>query len=158
MQRGVYFNYTCCTLLAVPMYNIVISLWPLFRIKDDISDIPLTPGQRKLLGCRQHPHCQLPVPRIAHRPDTGATRRSFLSSPILDRSPLNQGSPTLAGNGSSVTLPSYQLLQRLMFGARCSLIGLLSPLGVGIQSGASVFGKGPESPSPSPAGSEVPRD
>ncbi|KAJ5775509.1 uncharacterized protein N7511_000520 [Penicillium nucicola] len=30
--------------------NIIMALYPLFRPKDDLSDIPLTPTQRKLLG------------------------------------------------------------------------------------------------------------
>ncbi|KAI0460026.1 nuclear pore complex component-domain-containing protein [Xylaria acuta] len=155
-----YFKYTYYALLAVPLCNIAINLWPLFRSKDDISDIPLTPGQRRLLGLPPSSAPPTPgstystPPRYTRTPSGSgsATRRSFSSSPILNRSPSNQGSPTPAGNGSSVTSPSHQLLHRAMFGARRSSIGSPSPLGVSISTGASVFGNGPESPSPSPAG------
>ncbi|KAI1746525.1 nuclear pore complex component-domain-containing protein [Xylaria castorea] len=155
-----YFKYTYYTLLAVPLCNVAINLWPLFRSKDDISDIPLTPGQRKLLGLP--PSSAPPTPGSAYstpprytRTPSGsvsAARRSFSSSPILNRSPSNHDSPTPVGNGSSIMSPNYHLLQRAMLGARRSSIGSPSPLGVSISTGASIFGSGPESPSPSPAG------
>ncbi|TGJ79369.1 hypothetical protein E0Z10_g9388 [Xylaria hypoxylon] len=52
-QVWTYFKYTYYTLLAVPFFNICLNFWPLFRAKDEVSDIPLTPGQRRLLGLPQ---------------------------------------------------------------------------------------------------------
>ncbi|TRX88143.1 hypothetical protein FHL15_010989 [Xylaria flabelliformis] len=153
-----YFNYAYCTLLAVPLCNIAFNLWPLFRSKDDISDIPLTPSQRKLLGLPPSSAPPTPgsaystPPRYARTPSGSVSmaRRSFSSSPILNRSPSTQESPTPAGNGSGIT-SNYHLLQKAMFGARRSSISSPSPFGVSISTGASIFGSGPETPSPSPA-------
>ncbi|KAI8947253.1 nuclear pore complex component-domain-containing protein [Xylaria longipes] len=153
-----YYKYIYYIFLALPLLNIAINLVPAFRRKDDISDIPLTPGQRKLLGLPPSSAPPTPgstystPPRYTRTPSGSGSRRSFSSSPVLNRSPSNQGSPTPAGNGSSVTSPSYQLLQKAMLGARRSSIGSPNPLGVSISTGASIFGSGPESPSPSPAG------
>ncbi|KAI0403176.1 nuclear pore complex component-domain-containing protein [Xylaria palmicola] len=155
-----YFEYTYYTLLAVPLLNIALNLWPLLRAKDDFSDIPLTPGQRKLLGLPPSSTPPTPgsaystPPRYMRTPSgsgSGASRRSFSSSPMLNRSPSNQGSPTPAGNGSGLASPSNHLLQKAMFSARLSL-GSSSPIGGGISTGASVFGSSPETPSPSPVG------
>ncbi|KAI1745945.1 nuclear pore complex component-domain-containing protein [Xylaria scruposa] len=154
-----FFNYTYYTLLAVPLCNIAITLWPLFRKKDDISDIPLTPGQRKLLGLPPSSAPPTPgstystPPRYARTSSGSASmaRRSFSSSPILNHSPSPQDSPTPVGNGSGITSPNYHLLQRALFGARRSSISSPNPLGVSISSEASIFGSGPETPSPSPA-------
>ncbi|KAI0552146.1 nuclear pore complex component-domain-containing protein [Xylaria curta] len=153
-----FFNCTYYALLAVPLCNIAINLWPLFRSKDDISDIPLTPGQRKLLGLP--PSSAPPTPGSAYstppryaRTSSGSVsmaRRSFSSSPILNRSPSTQESPTPVGNGSGITPSNYHLLQRAVLGARRSSISSPSPLGVSISTGASIFGSGPETPSPSP--------
>ncbi|KAI3336073.1 nuclear pore complex component-domain-containing protein [Ustulina deusta] len=157
-----YFKYTY-TLLAVPLFNIVINLSPLFRAKDDCSDIPLTAGQRRLLGLPPSTAPPTPgsvystPPRYTRTPSasgSAGSRRSFSSSPIVTRSPSNQGSPTPAGNGSSLAPTSNHLLQRAMLGARHSSrgsIGSPSPMG-GVSAGASIFGSGPESPSPSPVG------
>ncbi|KAI0205184.1 nuclear pore complex component-domain-containing protein [Astrocystis sublimbata] len=155
-----YFRYTYYALLAAPTCTIAINLLPLVRGKDDISDIPLTPAQRQLLGLPPSSAPPTPgsvystPPRYARTPSgsASANRRSFSSSPILNRSPSNQGSPTQALNASGAATPSHQLLQRAMFGARRSSFGSPSPLGVSISSGASLFGGGPDTPSPSPAG------
>ncbi|KAI0871322.1 nuclear pore complex component-domain-containing protein [Hypoxylon argillaceum] len=150
-------------LLALPLFNIAMSFKPLFGQPDDLADIALTPGQRKLLGLPPPSAPPTPgsvystPPRYARTPSvSGSTgRRSFSSSPILNRSPSNQGSPTPAGNGSGLTSPSHHLLQRAMLGARRSSLGSMgspSPIGGGFLGGASIFGNGPESPSTSPAG------
>ncbi|PGH32264.1 hypothetical protein GX50_04931 [[Emmonsia] crescens] len=46
-------TYPDLVLLAIRLLllvNIVVALYPLYRPKDDLSDIPLTPSQRSLLG------------------------------------------------------------------------------------------------------------
>ncbi|KAI1332148.1 NPCC-domain-containing protein [Xylariaceae sp. FL0255] len=156
-----YITYGYYALLLIPLFNIAQNLWPLFRAKDDLSDIPLTPGQRKLLGLPPSSAPPTPgsvystPPRYSRTPSasgSATSRRSFSSSPISNRSPSNQGSPTPAGGNLSGGLASpnhHQLLQKAMFGARRSSRGSMgSPT-----PGASLFGgAASESPSPSPAG------
>ncbi|KAI0100768.1 nuclear pore complex component-domain-containing protein [Nemania sp. FL0031] len=146
--------------LALPIFNIAFNFSPLIRRPDDLSDIALTPGQRKLLGLPPSSTPPTPgsvystPPRYARTPSLSSStgRRSFSSSPILGRSPSNQGSPTPAGNGSGLTSPSqHLLLQKAMFGARRSSLGSPSPIRGNLSAGASIFGNGPESPSPTPA-------
>ncbi|KAI1357779.1 nuclear pore complex component-domain-containing protein [Xylaria arbuscula] len=154
-------------ILAIPLLNIALNVAPLFRAKDDCSDIPLTSGQRKLLGLPPSSAPPTPgsaystPPRYTRTPSvSGSTgsRRSFSGPPIVPRSPSNQGSPTPAGNASGLASPSYHLLQKAMLGAHHSSrgsigsIGSPSPVGGGITSSASIFSNGPETPSPSPAG------
>ncbi|KAI1178520.1 nuclear pore complex component-domain-containing protein [Nemania sp. FL0916] len=157
--------YLICGFLLLPAYNIIVSSWPLISAKDDLADIPLTPGQRKLLGLPPSSAPPTPgsvystPPRYSRTPSASgspARRLSFSSSPIINRTPSNQGSPTPATNGSGIASPSnHLLLQKAMFGARRSSLGSLgspSPLRGSSSLGASIFGSGPESPSPSPAG------
>ncbi|KAI1425940.1 nuclear pore complex component-domain-containing protein [Xylaria sp. FL1777] len=162
-QVWTYFKYTY-TLLAVPLFNIIINLSPLFRAKDDCSDIPLTSGQRRLLGLPPSSTPPTPgsvystPPRYTRTPSvsgSAGSRRSFSSSSAVKHSPSNQESPTPAGNGSGLASTSHHLLQKAMLGARRSSLGSIgspSPIGGGISTGASLFGTSPETPSPSPAG------
>ncbi|KAI8630344.1 NPCC-domain-containing protein [Xylariaceae sp. FL1651] len=158
------FAYTYYALFSLTLFNIALNLWPLFRAKDDFSDIPLTPGQRKLLGLPPSSAPPTPgsvystPPRYLRTPSasgSAASKRSFSSSPISNRSPSNPESPTPVGNGSGAfSSPGHHLLQKAVFGARRSSRGSMgspSPMG-GLSSGVSLFGSGPESPSPSPAG------
>ncbi|KAI1437301.1 nuclear pore complex component-domain-containing protein [Xylaria sp. CBS 124048] len=170
-QIRVYLRYINYALMALPSANIFINILPLVRTKDDLSDIPLTPGQRRLMGLPPASGPSTPgsvystPPRYMRTPSASSSavsRRSFPGSPTLGRSPSasNQRTPTptgsgLAGsslNGSLLASPSNQLLQRAMLGARRSSFGSASPLGVSISSGSSIFGPGPESPSPSAGG------
>ncbi|KAF2970385.1 hypothetical protein GQX73_g3227 [Xylaria multiplex] len=158
-----YFKYTRYVVFVVPVLNIVLNLLPLFRPKDDFSDIPLTPGQRKLLGLPRSSAPPTPgsvystPPRYTRTPSASGSvgsRRSFSSSPILTRSPSSQDSPTPGGNGSGITSPGHHLLQKAMFGARRSSLGSIgspSPIRGSTSTGAALFGSGPETPSPSPA-------
>ncbi|GAW18977.1 hypothetical protein ANO14919_084610 [Xylariales sp. No.14919] len=164
-QVWTYFKYAYYIILAVPLLNIGLNFWPLFRARDDFSDIPLTPGQRKLLGLPQSSAPPTPgsvystPPRYTRTPSasgSAGSRRSFSSSPILTRSPSGQESPTPAGNRAGLVSPGHHLLQKATFGARRSSLGSMgspSPVRGGISTG-SIFLSGPESPSPSssPAG------
>ncbi|KAI0380802.1 NPCC-domain-containing protein [Hypomontagnella monticulosa] len=152
-----YIQYAYWALLAVPLFNIGTNLLPLFRPKDDFSDIPLTPGQRRLLGL---PPSSVPPtpgsvystpPRYSRTPSisgSAGSKRSFSGSPHSPSS--NYGSP-LGGNGTLGGLGSPQspLLQKAMNGARRSSFG--SPSSLGASTGASFYGGVPDSPSPSPA-------
>lgn len=157
-----YSRYVYWAILAVPIFNIGTSLLPLARHKDDFSDIPLTPSQRKLLGLPPSSAPPTPgsvyntPPRFSRTPSisgSAGSKRSFSSSP---RSPFsNQGSP-VASSGSAnpgvLGLPSSPLLQKAMNGARRSSLGSLgSPSPLGASTGASFYGGVPDSPSPTPA-------
>ncbi|KAK4680251.1 hypothetical protein QC764_211440 [Podospora pseudoanserina] len=50
LEKLPYGSYIPLTLLLIPLFNILLALLPLVRPKDDLSDIPLTPAQRDLLG------------------------------------------------------------------------------------------------------------
>ena len=86
----------------IPVFNIVSNCFPLVRNKDDLSDIPLTPGQRRLLGLPPSSRPPTPgsaystPPRFSRTPSVGSasSRRSFSTSPAS-----NRGSPVL-GSGS----------------------------------------------------------
>lgn len=165
-----YARYTYWTALAIPTFNIGTNLLPLFRKKDDFSDIPLTPGQRRLLGL---PPTNVPPtpgsaystpPRYARTPSiSGSTgsKRSFSGSPLGAAS--HDGSPTMgSGTFGGLGSPSSPLLHKAMNGARRSSFGSLgSPsllsTSVGSSLGASFgastgsfFGGVPDTPSPIP--------
>ncbi|KAI0835334.1 NPCC-domain-containing protein [Hypoxylon sp. FL0890] len=161
-----YARYTYWTILSIPLFNIGANLLPLFRKKDDFSDIPLTPGQRRLLGLPPSSAPPTPgsvystPPRYARTPSisgSAGSRRSFSGSP---RSPAsNDGSPT-RGNGnlnfSGIGSPSSPLLHKAMNGARRSSLGSLGSMGsmgssslLGASTG-SFFGGVPDTPSPTP--------
>ncbi|KAI1214683.1 NPCC-domain-containing protein [Annulohypoxylon truncatum] len=160
-----YARYAYWAILFLPIFNIGTNLLPLFRQKDDLSDIPLTPGQRRLLGL---PPTNAPPtpgsaystpPRYARTPSIGSagSRRSFSGSPAS-----NNGSPTRgSGNGSGpfggIGSPNSPLLHKAMNGARRSSIGSLgsgSPLSTSIlgASTGSFYGGVPDSPSPASGG------
>ena len=154
----------------VPLYNILSNCSPLLRNKDDLSDIPLTPGQRRLLGLPPSSRPPTPgsaystPPRFSRTPSVGSasSRRSFSTSPVSNRgSPVRSGgygngngswSGSLSGSSfAGIGSPSSPLLQKAMNGARRSSIGSLgspSP-SLGASLGASLFV--PDSPSPNPA-------
>lgn len=73
---------------TLPLWNIAIACAPLVRKTDDISDIPLTPAQRKLLG--------LPPSSKPEAPDT-----VYHTPPRYARSPSFAGSTTKASPSSS---------------------------------------------------------
>ncbi|KAI1762711.1 NPCC-domain-containing protein [Hypoxylon sp. FL1150] len=155
-----YSRYVYWAILAIPIFGIGTNLLPLVRHKDDLSDIPLTPSQRKLLGL---PPASAPPtpgsvystpPRFSRTPSisgSAGSKRSWSGSP---RSPFsNQGSP-IAGNGSAnlggFGSPSSPLLQRAMGGARRSSLGSLGSPSLGASTATSLFGGVPDSPSPNP--------
>lgn len=165
----IYYGYLCYLVLAIPLYNIASNLSPLVRAKDDLSDIPLTPGQRKLLGLPPSSAPPTPgsvystPPRYKRTPSgsgPSARRQSFSASPKPAHSPSTQGSPTPVGSGSAFAPPSpHPLLQKAVFGARFTPRGSFGSPGLlgasissNISSGSSIFGGAPDTPSPCPAG------
>lgn len=151
--------------LCVPLFNIGVALLPLARPKDDLSDIPLTPGQRRLLGLAPSSAPPTPgsvystPPRYSRTPSmSGSTgsRRSFsaMDSASAYRNSTEGNSGGLGGLGPVYSPAGSPLIQKAMDGARRSSIGSIgspSPLGKSFGASTSIFGGGLDSPSPSPA-------
>ncbi|KAM0813507.1 putative Nuclear pore complex component [Seiridium cardinale] len=150
--------------LCAPIFNIGLALLPLVRPKDDLSDIPLTPGQRKLLGLQPSSAPPTPgsvystPPRYSRTPSiSGSTgsKRSFsgFDSPSAYRSPTEGNSGGLGAYGPAFSPAGSPLIHKALNGARRSSLGSIgSPGSLGKSFGAStsIFGGGPDSPSPSP--------
>ncbi|KAI4258506.1 MAG: hypothetical protein L6R42_005052 [Xanthoria sp. 1 TBL-2021] len=147
----------------LPIYNIVIALWPLCRGHDLVTDVALTPSQRALLGL--DPNATPPPtsgtryvtpPRYARSPtprnDSGASNRSRHSSP--SKTPFSRkdrSSESPFGNSENLFSPSASpLWQKSMLGSgrdarRRSSMGTPSPLGPGKDNGSLWM---PNTPSP----------
>jgi nucleoporin POM34 len=99
---------------SVFLVNIAIAVWPLVRRKDDLSDIPLTPSQRKLLGLGPSstpatPDSQYSTPPRYPRsatPQSSEGRRR--GSPF---SSMERGSPT-GPSGSPFSPTASPLVQK----------------------------------------------
>lgn len=145
-----YATYTYHGLQLLFTYNTIVAFLPIFRKKDDLGDIPLTPGQRKLLGLA--PTSRPPTPGSQY-----ATPPRYSKAPTpLSGSPGSRGSYSpLSGSGSAAGSPfspgASPLLQKTkagggLNGARRSSYGSPSPLGPGASRAAL-----PETPgTPSP--------
>lgn len=132
--------------------NVVIALLPLFRPKDDLSDIPLTPTQRALLG----------LDPSNTPPATPGTQyitppKYRLSSPARAASPASRNSsPNSANGGSAGRRTSYSPTNSPLFykampngnreGGRRQSFGSSS---MGSPLRDSILGRLPTSPSPS---------
>ncbi|KAJ2891909.1 hypothetical protein MKZ38_010554 [Zalerion maritima] len=153
----VYAGYAYALVQVILIVNIGLAMMPLVRKPDDFSDIPLTPGQRQLLGL---PASSAPPtsdgvstpPRYSRTPSisgsVGSWNAAYSGSPLSGR-----GSPIPASGSPSLSTfppgPSSTLLQKVIggSGARRSSFSGTSPFGTTTSS--SLF---PESPSPSPTG------
>ena len=140
------------------MVNIIMACYPLFRKADDLSDIALTPAQRKLLGLPPSPAPPTPgsqystPPRYARTPSgsPASKKANFSNSPLAGK-----GSPRSpsAEVGSPFSPNASPLLQKSIAGMngtnRRHSYGSPSPLGPG----GSRFGasEAPGSPSPGAA-------
>ncbi|OIW30297.1 NPCC-domain-containing protein [Coniochaeta ligniaria NRRL 30616] len=152
-----YVAWTYLALQLIPVVNIVIALLPLVRRQDDLADIALTPGQRKLLGL---PPSSVPPtpnsaistpPRYSRTPSlagSATSNKSYTSSPLSGNgSPASDrrlsGSPYSPSTGS----PLFQKAVTGGFGGRKSSFG--SPSQLGVSTATSLFsGDGPGTPSP----------
>ncbi|KAL8677190.1 MAG: hypothetical protein Q9186_006366 [Xanthomendoza sp. 1 TL-2023] len=148
----------------LPIYNIAIALWPLYKGHDDVSDISLTPSQRALLGL--DPNATPPPtsgaryvtpPRYARSPtlrnDSGASNRSSHGSAgktPFSRKDRGSESPLFGSSENPFTPSASPLWQKSMLGGgrdtrRRSSLGTPSPLGPGKDSGSLWT---PNTPSP----------
>ncbi|KAI5918573.1 nuclear pore complex component-domain-containing protein [Camillea tinctor] len=164
-----YFNNVYWLLLLLPVINIGFNLLPLLRPQDDLSDIPLTPGQRHLLGLPPSSAPPTPgsaystPPRYSRTPSisgsTGGSRRSFSSpghSPSASLYGSGSGSFMSGAGASFMVSPGSPLLHKAMQGARRSSFSSIGGAGFSpassIATGASIFGgPPPDTPSPNPA-------
>ena len=148
-----YLGWGYAAVLLIPVVNIGLSIQPFFLPRDDMSDIPLTPAQRHLLGLPPSSKPAVPgsvystPPRYSRTPSaagSATSNRSYTGSPLSAKgSPLSDrrvgGSP-VGGNSP--------LLQKAVTnGVRRSSFGSPSPLGMSTSS--NLFGEGPGTPSPS---------
>lgn len=142
--------------------NIFVALYPLFRPKDDLSDIPLTPSQRALLGLDPTvtppatPGTQYITPpryrlSSASRQASPASRGT---SPLPASGPLSSG--RRASMGASFSPSASPLFQKAVTSGnresvRRQSFGSPSPLSSSSpfrDSLSSSIGRGPASPSP----------
>ncbi|KAM5342541.1 hypothetical protein ACJ41O_013507 [Fusarium nematophilum] len=148
----VYLSWAWFILQLIPFINIGIACLPLIRPKDDLTDIPLTSAQRKLLGLAPSSAAPTPdakfstPPRYSRTPSIAGSvgsRGSYNSSPLSGR-----GSPVVQGStGSPLGSPLFHKSVNSFGNGRRSSIGSTSPFAA--SSSANLFS---DSTSPSPAG------
>ncbi|KAL2197619.1 nuclear pore complex component-domain-containing protein [Corynascus similis CBS 632.67] len=160
-----YSNWITATLILIPLVNIAMALLPLFRPRDDLSDIPLTPAQRRLLGLPPSSRAATPnsvystPPRYSRTPSLAgspASIKSYASSPLSNVASPGSGqqysSARFSTSPSKLNVPQYSpsagspLLHKAVGGGRRSSFGSISPLNASTAS--SVFGDGPATPTP----------
>ncbi|OAA40302.1 Nuclear pore complex component [Metarhizium rileyi] len=152
-----YLSWAWLVFQMIPLIQICLACLPLVRAKDDLSDIPLTGAQRRLLGLPPSSAPPTPdakfstPPRYSRTPSIAGSvgsRGSYASSPLSGRgSPLIQGS--FGASGSQYSPVGSPLLQKSINGlgnGRRSSFGSGSPFG---QSTSANLFSDPGSPSPS---------
>lgn len=126
-----YGSYMVIACRLILLYNIAYACTPLIRQKDDLSDIPLTPTQRKLLGLApssspQTPGSQYITPPRFPRSTPRSSERATVGSSLSGRSSPRGGSPS----GSPYSPVPSPLLQKAVSGnaTRRLSFGTPSPL------------------------------
>ncbi|PGH12973.1 hypothetical protein AJ79_03946 [Helicocarpus griseus UAMH5409] len=154
-------TYPDLVLLAIRLLllvNIVVALYPLYRPKDDLSDIPLTPAQRSLLGLDPSNSAPAtPGTKYITPPRYRLSSGSRNASPISpSSSPLSARSGSLSGSKSQDAPPfspsPSPLFQKAMGNGtkdvrRRQSFGSPSPLGRSPSFQSSVL-RAPSTPSP----------
>lgn len=155
-------------LKTLSLLKIVHAMLPLFRKKDELADIPLTPAQRQLLGLPPSSRPATPnatystPPKYQRTPSfsgSAASNRSYTGSPLSAKGSPSQaisGKVGGSGSGSPYAQNGSPLLQKAInggFGGRRSSLGSLgSPSPRGSASGSNLFLNGPTTtPSPTSA-------
>lgn len=148
-----YSTYAYLIVRIALFFNIVVAILPLVRPTDDLSDIPLTPAQRKLLGL---PSSSTSTPTTAgsveyitppryprsSTPVSGSPSSNYTNSPLAGKGSPAQGT----SRGSPFSPNASPLLHKAiggLGGARRSSYGSSSPLGPG-----SARTEAPGTPSP----------
>lgn len=156
-----YLSWAWFIFQLVPFVQIGTACLPLFRPNDDLSDIPLTAAQRKLLGLPPSSAPPTPdakystPPRYSRTPSiagSAGSRGSYNSSPLSGRgSPALHGS--VGGSPSPYSPAGSPMLQKSFSGlanGRRSSFGSTSPFGA--SSSANLFSDSASPNSPSPSG------
>lgn len=159
IQFPIYPDFLLLSIQLFFVLNILIALYPLFRPKDDLSDIPLTPTQRSLLGL--DPSVTPPatpgtsyVTPPRYRLSRSASPASRSVSP-LSTSASNSGQR--ASGGASFSPSNSPLLYKAVSNGnrdagRRQSFGSSSPLGRSspFRESFKESSLGPTSPSPTP--------
>jgi len=152
-----YKTYFYRFVQIVLIYNIIIALLPLIKRKDELSDIALTPAQRKLLGLP--PSSAPPTPGLQYvtPPRYARTPTPISGSPAskgsYSKSQLSGKDSSASGNlpGSPFSPSASPLLQKAIGGgingSRRHSYGSPSPLGPG--GARTAVPETPGTPSPS---------
>lgn len=140
------------------IFNILVALYPLIRPKDDLSDIPLTPTQRSLLGL--DPAVTPPAtpgttfvtpPRYRLSTSRKASPASRQSSPMSANASFSERRSSISTPFSPASSPllykamsngGRESVQRQSFGSSAS------PLARSNSFGESTMSMGPSTPSP----------
>lgn len=160
-QAKPYVYWAFLVAQTLPLLNIGIACLPLVRSKDDLSDIPLTPAQRQLLGLSPSPAPATPEsvfstpPRYARTPSmTGSVSKpSPTSSPLSANDSPASTSRLTASPYSPVASPLLQKALGYSGSLRASSYGPQSPFNTSTSSfnlstGSSIFSEPPPTPSP----------
>ena len=148
-----YGGYILLICRLILLCNIVYAVSPLVRRKDDLSDIPLTPTQRKLLGLEpsstpETPGSQYITPPRFPRSTPRSSERATAGSSLSDRSSPGGRSPS----GSPYSPMPSPLLQKAVNGSATRRLsyGTPSPLSLSRVPSSSSFeqGKLPSTPTP----------
>ena len=139
-----YVHTSLLYIFLLPVYNIVMALLPIYSGQDNVSDIPLTPSQRALLGL--DPNATPPLtpgtqyitpPRYARSPTPRNSSPASNRSTPRSRKERSSESPSF-GNSFSISNASPLWSQTSGFNAsndslgwRRSSFGSPSPLGPG---------------------------
>ncbi|KAM7194970.1 Nuclear pore complex component domain containing protein [Naviculisporaceae sp. PSN 640] len=105
-----YGGWLFTLLFLFPLFNIGLALLPLVRPADDLSDIPLTPSQRKLLGLPPSAKPATPgsaystPPRYSRTPSIGGSPASLRSH--MSNSPLSASEQRRTASAHSPYSPS----------------------------------------------------
>lgn len=155
-----YSDYSYLLVKMVLLYNIVMAILPLVRPKDDLSDIPLTPAQRKLLGLEPSSTPATPgtqyitPPRYARsvtpRSSGGNRSPSYSDSPASTKGGSGLGASLGHIPGSPYSPNASPLLQKAMGGRdglRRQSYGSPSPLNHGATMGSGFEMPGTPTPS-----------
>ncbi|KAL2354663.1 putative nuclear pore complex component [Cryomyces antarcticus] len=147
-----YPYYALILLRIILLLNVAYAMYPLLRPKDDLSDIPLTPSQRSLLGLEPistpiTPGSQyITPPRYARSSTPRSGSRPASRSPLSGReSPLGR---TFSGSPFSPSTTS-PLLQKAMGGSttRRLSFGSQAQLGSNIVNSSVIGAPGTSMPS-----------
>lgn len=126
---GPYAPYLLLILRVLPLLAILYACSPLIRAKDELTDIPLTPTQRSLLGLEPNSRPATPgshyitPPRYARSvtPQSRSNSGSLSGSPLSGLDSVGSGTPNGGGRFSPAASPLLHKATKRDAGRRLSL-------------------------------------